>query len=337
MAEHYVVIGNGPAANEAALTLRDLNKTARITMIGRENRGYYRPDLLPRYVSAKIDVKEVYALPIVHYGEMDIQLRLGQEVVSIDFAHRVLTLDHKETVYFDGMIIATGGVPRIPKPLQVYEKMLLKLKTVEDANRWRDSLPHVNTVALLGGDLTSLAFSKELMDMGKQVTFVLDDNCFWPLGCEGEQKSDLINRLERRGAQVVDGRRIGGITRIGDYEFTLNTAGGGVRAGLVGAFFGLKPNVAFLAHSGLHIEQGILVDENLRTRFERVYAAGDCAQVYCPQLGDYWVSIGYRNAKNLGRVAARNLLGGKVEARTAPESIFEVEGISVSNTWWTEF
>ena len=337
MAEHYVILGNGPAANEAAQALREHNKTARVTMIGRENRGYYRPDLLPRYVSGKIDVQGVYVHPIVHYGEMDIQLRLGQEVVSIDFAHRVLTLDHKEQVYYDGLIIATGSVSRIPGPLQAYENMLLKLKTVEDAKRWRELLPHVNTVACVGGDLTSLAFSKELTDMGKQVTFVLDDDCFWPLPCEGEQKADLVTRLEMRGVQVVDGRKIIGMTKIDDYEYTLDTAGGGVRAGLVGAFFGLKPNVGFLAHSGLQIEQGILVDETLQTSFEGVYAAGDCAQVYSPQLGNYWVSIGYRNAKNLGRVAAKNLLGGKVEAKTAKKSVFEIEGISVSNTWWTEF
>ena len=337
MAEHYVIIGNGPAANEAAVALRERNKTARITMIGRESRGYYRPDLLPRYVSGKIGIQGVYVFPVVHYGDIDIQLRLGQEVVNVDFAHRVLTLYHKELVYFDGLIIATGGVPRIPKPLQVYERLLLKLKTVEDADRWKKSLPYVRTVALIGGDLTSLAFSKELMDLGKQVTFVLDDNCFWPLGCDDPQKADVIKRLERRGVQVVDGRKISGATKIADYDYTLDTAGGGVRAGLLGAFFGLKPNVGFLAHSGLHIEQGILVDETLQTCFEGVYAAGDCAQVYSPQLGAYWVSIGYRNAKHLGRVAAENLLGGRIEAQSAKNSIFDVEGISVSNAWWTEF
>lgn len=337
MSEHFVIIGNGPAANEAAVTLREHDKTVRITMIGRENRGYYRPDLLPRYVSGKIDVQGVYVFPVVHYGEIDIQLRLGQEVVKVDFAHRVLTLDHKELVYYDGLIIATGGVPRIPKPLEPYQHMLLKLKTVEDADRWRKSLPHARAVALIGGDLTSLAFSRELMDMGKQATFVLDDDCFWPLGFDDPQKTEVIKRLEKRGVKVVDGRKITGAAKIGDYDYTLDTAGGSVRADLLGAFFGLKPNVGFLAHSGLHIERGILVDETLQTCFERVYAAGDCAQVYSPQLGDYWVSIGYGNAKNLGRVAAKNLLGARVEARTAKSSIFDVEGISVINAWWTEF
>ena len=115
------------------------------------------------------------------------------------------------------------------------------------------------------------------------------------------------------------------------------TAAGPTRVGLVGAFFGLRPNVGFLGRTGLQIETGILVDETLRTCFEMVYAAGDCAQVYSPKLRDYWVSVGYRNARNLGRVEALNLLGSRVQADTAESSIFEVEGISVSSSWWTEF
>ena len=93
----------------------------------------------------------------------------------------------------------------------------------------------------------------------------------------------------------------------------------------------------FLAGSGLRIERGILVDEYLQTAFEGVYAAGDCAQVYHPELRDYWVSVGFGNAKNLGRVAGLNLIGGKIQAQAAPRSIFQMEGISMNTSWWTKF
>jgi NAD(P)H-nitrite reductase large subunit len=337
MAEHYVIIGNGPAANTAATTLRELSRTVRITMIGSECRGYYRPDLLPRYVSGKIDAKAVYVHPFIHYGKLNINLRLGQEVAQIDFPHKKLTLDHKEIVRYDGLIIATGGVSHIPEPLRACKDLFLTLKTVNDANQWKDRLTHVSTVALAGGDVTSLALAKELLDFGKQVTFVLDDRCFWPFHSDVSSKANLIKWLEGRGAKVIDGKRINGVTQEGEFEFTLVAQSGKIRAGLVGAFFGLSPNVKFLDRSGIHIEKGIIVDETLRTSVTGVYAAGDCAQVYSPKIGDYWVSIGYGNAKNLGRVAAKNLLGSKVEAGTAENSIFDVEGISVSNTWWTEF
>ena len=45
--EHFVVIGNGPAGHHAALTLREKDDKARITLISRDRCGCYRPHLLP--------------------------------------------------------------------------------------------------------------------------------------------------------------------------------------------------------------------------------------------------------------------------------------------------
>ena len=106
---------------------------------------------------------------------------------------------------------------------------------------------------------------------------------------------------------------------------------------LIGAFFGLVPDIKFLAKSGLKIDRGIIVDEYLNTGFPGVYAAGDCAQIYHPELKDYWVSIGHDNAVTLGRSAALNLIGEKIKAEPASTCIFDVGGINVNSSWWMEF
>ena len=106
---------------------------------------------------------------------------------------------------------------------------------------------------------------------------------------------------------------------------------------LVGAFFGLIPNVDFLVGSGLDIERGILVDEYLRTNLPDVWAAGDCAQVYNPAIRNYWVSIGWPNAQRLGEAAARNMLGARARAEEPPANVLTYEGIKVQTAWWREF
>jgi NADPH-dependent 2,4-dienoyl-CoA reductase/sulfur reductase-like enzyme len=110
-----------------------------------------------------------------------------------------------------------------------------------------------------------------------------------------------------------------------------------INVGLIGAFFGLVPDIKFMVGSGLRIDRGILTDEYLNTGFEYVYATGDCAQIYHPEIRDYWVSIGHDNAVNLGRIAALNLVGGKVPAEVKKESIYDVQGVKVNTSWWTEF
>jgi NADPH-dependent 2,4-dienoyl-CoA reductase/sulfur reductase-like enzyme len=335
--EHYVIVGNGPAANQAAITLRDRAPEARITLIGRERTGHYRPDLLPRFVTGEIPESELLVHPPTFYKEKGIKLRIGQEVKSVDFSRRELKLDHREVVRFDGLIVAVGAKPRIPEPLQLFDELLLPLKTMADALVWKQRLAEVDSVLIIGGDLTSLSFTKALLPLNKSVRFIIDSECFWPVRLVPGLCRDVTERLKARGVEVIAGSKVKNMVRISDDAIRVETDAGSLEAGAVGAFFGLIPDVKFLVPSGLHIERGILVDEYLQTPVEGVYAAGDCAQVYHPELHDYWVSVGFANAKNLGRVAAMNLSGARVAAQAAPESIFEVEGIAVNTSWWTEF
>jgi NADPH-dependent 2,4-dienoyl-CoA reductase/sulfur reductase-like enzyme len=335
--EHYVIVGNGPAANEAAATLRAHAPEARVTMIGRERTGYYRPDLLPDFIAGRIPEEQLLVHVPGFYKERGIKLRIGQEVMSVDFERKELKLEHKEIVRFDGLIIAVGAKPRIPEPLQAFEASMLPLKTMVDARSWKEKLARVDSVLIIGGDLTSLSFTKALLSLKKKVSFMIDGECFWPLPFTSDLCQEVTKRLRTRGVDVIPGSKLKSVVRISEDLVGVETDSGSLETGAVGAFFGLIPDVKFLVHSGLHIERGILVDEYLQTPVEGVYAAGDCAQVYHPEFRDYWVSVGFGNAKNLGRVAGLNLIGGRIQAEAAPESIFQLEGISINTSWWTEF
>lgn len=335
--QHYVIIGNGPAANEAAEALREKAPESRVSIISKEHVGYYQPHLLPDFIAGKVSLAEICIHPPSFYKEHGIKLRLGQEVVEVNFPGKELLLAHNEVIRFDGLIIATGGKPRIPEPLQVFEDLLMKLKTVADAKAWQDKLAQIDSVLVIGGDLTSLAFTKALLSLDKDVRFIVDEDCFWPLRFTRERCDQVVERLVAKGVKVVECRKLKSVVRISDDLVEVETDAGKLSVGAVGGFFGLTPDVRFLARSGLHIERGILVDEYLRTQFEGAYAAGDCAQVYHPELRDYWVSIGYRNARNLGRIAGLNLAGDRIQADMAAESIFQIEDIKVNTSWWTEF
>ncbi|HMK36449.1 MAG TPA: NAD(P)/FAD-dependent oxidoreductase [Desulfomonilaceae bacterium] len=335
--EHCVIIGNGPAANEAALTLRGESRDLRITVIGQEPVRHYKAYLLPEYVSGKLAEDDLYVNPPADHRERDIKLRLGQKVETVSFDTREIILDHKEVVRFDSLIVAVGGIPRIPERLQVFSDLFLALKTLADARIWKQKLKDAETILMVGGDLTSLSFTKALLAMGKRVIFMINEDSFWPLRFDDEIRSQVTERLTAKGVEVLNRRTIKGLAGISENEVEIETDAEKLSVNAVGAFFGLVPNVKFLARSGLHIDRGILVDDYLRTRFAGVYAAGDCAQVYHPELRDYWVSIGYKNAWNLGKIAALNLIGGKIRAQAVAQSIFRVGGIAVNTSWWTEF
>ncbi|MFH0821552.1 MAG: FAD/NAD(P)-binding oxidoreductase [Pseudomonadota bacterium] len=335
--EHFVIIGNGPAGNAAAFTLRERVPGSRITILSREAVGEYRPKMLPEYIAGRVLDSDLFVRPHSVYKECDIKLRLGQEVVEADFSARQIILHHNEVVSFDGLIIATGGKPRVPEPLLACRGHMLTLKTLADAKLWRTRLADARSVLIIGGDLTSLSLTKSLATMGKEVSFILDPDSFWPVRFDSDVHNEVSLRLRQIGVKVLEDRHVLKVSCSSENVLMVETDRGAIEAQAVGAFYGLVPDVKFLSRSGLHIERGILVDEYLETRFSGVYAAGDCAQVYHPELRDYWVSIGSHNAAMLGRTAAINLVGGGIPTRTDAHSLFAVEGIKVNTSWWTEF
>jgi NAD(P)H-nitrite reductase large subunit len=335
---HFVVIGNGPAGNEAALTLREKAPDARVTIITRNLGGSYRPHLIPEFIAGNIPEKGLFAVTPDTYTEKNIKFRHGQRVVDLDPEKKTLTLDHKEVIPFDGVIIAVGGMPRIPEYLKVFEHSMLTLKTMEDARRWISTLAETDSVLLIGGDLTSLAVTKALLSLGKKIYFMLTEHAFWPLRPDEALFAEVSDRLACKGVDVISGKTLEGLASTSENSFIVRFDDRReLEVGMIGAFFGLAPDIGFLRRSGIRMDRGLLVDEYLCTGFEGVYATGDCAQIYHPELRDYWVSIGYANAEVLGRTAANNLLGGKDQTAVAAESIFEAEGINVNTSWWMEF
>jgi NAD(P)H-nitrite reductase large subunit len=337
MAEkHFVVIGNGPAGQEAAFTLRDKDPGCRITVISREAHRCYRPHLLPRFVAGHIMLADLYMRPLEAYSEAGIRLRLGQSVTRVDLKKKQIHLSHNEVVGCDGLILATGGTPRIPERFHVFKDLLLTLKTIEDAQHWMESLQKVEEVAIIGGDLTSLGFTRALLEIGKKVSFAFNQDAFWPLRSTSEAYEQASAGLSEKGVNCIPGK-LRSIVKHDDYEFELVTDECSTRAGLVGGFFGLRPEVGFLAGSGLVVERGVLVDEYLNAGAPGVFAAGDCAQIYSPELKDYWVSIGYQNALTLGKFAALNLSGSAKEVHADLNNIFSDEGVKINTSWWAEF
>lgn len=333
----FIVIGNGPAGSQAAFTLKERSPDASVTIVTKDIVGCCHSNLLPKFLSGAISKEKLFEISYEDYVSKGIKLRTGQTVANVDIDKREVLLDHKEVIPFKGLIVAVGGKPRIPEPLLIFKDLLSPLKSFMDTKVWQDKLLHVDSVLMLGGDLTSLAVTKALLEMKKEIYFMLNEEAFWPLRFNQKLYNEVKVKLTQKGVKVLSGSKIDSIAAVSEHSYKVKIGGQMIDVGMVGAFFGLVPDVRFLALSGLQIDRGILVDEYLATGFDGIYATGDCAQIYHPELRDYWISIGTKNAKALGRLAAINLLGGLETAKVPKSSIFDVKGIKINTSWWTEF
>jgi 3-phenylpropionate/trans-cinnamate dioxygenase ferredoxin reductase subunit len=86
--------------------------------------------------------------------------------------------------------------------------------------------------------------------------------------------------------------------------------------GLAGV--GAIPNTELAAAAGLAIDNGIKVDEHLRTSDPDIFAAGDCASFPHP-LFDRRIRLeSWRNAIDQSKLAAQNMLGSDTPHTTVP-------------------
>jgi 3-phenylpropionate/trans-cinnamate dioxygenase ferredoxin reductase subunit len=72
---------------------------------------------------------------------------------------------------------------------------------------------------------------------------------------------------------------------------------------------GVRPRTELAAQAGLAVENGILVDERLRSSVPGVFAAGDVANAYHPFYRDHVRVEHWDNAIHQGSLAARAMLG----------------------------
>ena len=334
-AEHYVIVGNGAAANKAADVLRAGDSDGRITLISDEFFPFYYRHMLRQYLVGDKEEEDLMVRPPSYYKEHRIRLRLGQTVVKADLEDRTLYLKHMEKVHYTRLLLCVGGRPRTPEVHYAYQDHFTMMKTLADARSLRQRLPEIQRVLIVGGDLTSVRVAASLLKKEKQVLFMIDGDSFWPLKLTTDRRAELTARLEESGATVIDDDAMAGVELNPEGGYDVHThKGERIACDLIGAFFGLIPDVEFLVGSGLDIERGILVDEFLQTNIANVYAAGDCAQVYNPDIRNYWVSIGWANAERLGEVAARNMLGDTTEADQPPVNALTFEGVKVNTSWW---
>jgi 3-phenylpropionate/trans-cinnamate dioxygenase ferredoxin reductase subunit len=185
------------------------------------------------------------------------------------------------------------------------------LRTIEDSQRIRTELLPGHRIAIIGGGWIGLEVASAARAAGCEVVVLEAANLplVRVLGPEVAEVFAGLHRAHgvdlRTGVTVTDiGEKDGrAVVRLGD--------GSSVTADLLVVGVGAAPLVGLAEAAGLGTDNGVLVDQYLRTSHPDVFAAGDVANAYHPRLGKRLRVEHWDNAIQQGRLAARNMLGGE--------------------------
>ncbi len=164
---------------------------------------------------------------------------------------------------------------------------------------------------MIGGGFIGSEIAAALALNGRKVTLIFPGPAIgarvFPRGL-----ADFVTGYYRdKGVTVAAGETVTGLERRGRGEsFAVRTRGHGeVTVDAVVAGLGIAPDVELAQSAGLKIEDGIVVDELLRTSTPDVFAAGDAAAFFNPALGKRIRVEHEDNAVTMGRAAGRSMAG----------------------------
>lgn len=309
-AGRVVIVGAGLAGAKTAEALRERGFDGGITLVGDEpHRPYERPPLSKRYLQGKDDRDSVFVHPESWYDEQGIDLRRDTEAVRLDPGSREIELAGGEVLRFDDAVLATGSRPRLLDLPGADLDGVLTLRRLEDSDRLKDVLAQGGRLAVIGGGWIGLEAAAAAREAGRDVS-VLEAASLPLLRVLGPEMASVFTDLHRRhGVDLRTDVRIDALEGQERVQGVALSDGTRVAANHVLVGVGVVPNTEVAERAGLRVEDGIVVDEHLRTESPHVYAVGDVARAWHPLLGRLVRVEHWANALNQPAVAAANILG----------------------------
>jgi 3-phenylpropionate/trans-cinnamate dioxygenase ferredoxin reductase subunit len=311
VADHrtFVIAGAGLAGAKAAETLREEGYDGRIVLVGAEpERPYERPPLSKGYLNGTSAREETHVHTAAFYAEHDIELLTSTLVTAVHPDKHEVDLAVGETLSYDRLLIATGALPRrLPIAGSDLDGVVV-LRTLADADVLRDRVARGGRLAVIGAGWIGCEAGASARQLGADVTLV--EYAATPLervlGAElggfyaDVQRDHGVNVLTGARVERIEGGREGLAVRLAD--------GTAVECDTVLVGVGVEPDTRLGRDAGLAVDDGIVVDELLRTTAPDVFAAGDVASALHPRYGRHVRVEHWANAIDQGSAAARSML-----------------------------
>ena len=303
----YLIVGGGMAAHAAVRGIRDVDPDGTIRLVGAEtDPPYKRPPLSKGLWSGK-------SLDSIRSGteQHGVELHLGRTVRLLDPRTRQAVDDRGTAYEFDKLLLATGSRPR---RLPVGDDRIVYFRTLQDYRRLRALADQGQRFAVVGGGFVGSELAAALAANGKHVAMIFPGHAIGDRLFPPDLAQFLNDAYREHGVEVLAEEEVTCLETDGDglTVRTRHVANHHERALLVDgvvAGIGTVPNVEVARAAGLAVEDGIVVDEFLRTSHPHIFAAGDVANFYQPAPGKRLRVEHEDNAKTMGRLAGRAMAG----------------------------
>lgn len=280
-----LIVGGVAGGAGAAARLRRNDEKAEIILFEKGGFISFANCGLPYYIGGTITDRSKLQLqtPEAFRARFNVDVRVMNEVTGVDAdAKTVSVINHVTgehyTERYDKLILSPGASPIRPKFPGLEENHVFTLRNIPDTYAIYDHIETAKpkTAAVIGAGFIGLEMAENLAERGLRVSIVeAAPHVMAPMDLDMAHM--VHNRIRAAGMGLYVGKKCAG--------FTADTVqledGTAIPADMVILSIGVSPETRFLRGSGVELGQRgeILVDEQLRTSAEDIYALGDAATV----------------------------------------------------------
>ncbi len=298
----YLIVGGGMTAASAMTGIREVDSSGAIGLIGSEMDAPYNRPPLSKGLWKDKEVDSIWRKT----ERQGVELHLGRIVKKVDPKQKRVVDGKGDVFAYEKLLLATGGSPR---RLPFGNDQIIYYRTLADYRRLRALTEKGQRFAVIGGGFIGSEIAAALTSNQKEVVMIFPGKTIGERVFPPDLSQFVSDFYQHKRVDLWTGEKVSGVeTR--EKQLVVKTSSqretlvDGVVAGI-----GIEPNVELAEAAQLNVENGIVVDEFLRTSQLDIYAAGDVAAFFNPALRKRMRVEHEDNANTMGRSAGLNMAG----------------------------
>jgi len=304
--DSVVIIGAGASGAACVDMLRQKGYRRPLTLVGNEEPGPVdRPNLSKDYLAGKAAEEWIPLRTREYYESIHVELVTTDPAIHIDPVAHKATLRSGRVLPYGRLLLATGADARSIPIEGAGLPHVHRLRTLADSRAIIANAQRAKRCVVIGSSFIGLEVAASLRDRGLEVVVVGKDAV--PLEkVLGPEFGKFIKELhEQHGVRF----HLGSTPQAIREDRVELSNGKMIEAEMVVLGVGVLPRTALAKDAGITVDNGIVVNDTLRTSAPDIYAAGDVARYPNPFSGENVRIEHWALAERQGQAVARTMLG----------------------------
>lgn len=302
----YLIIGNGIAGLAAAEEIRKNDENGKILIVSKEEIQTYWRTRLSALIAKDFDKDDIYVKKEAWYQEKNIEEKLDTEVEKLDLENNKAILADGEEIEYGKVLLATGARAFVPPIKNVESKGVFAIRSLDDLISFKEYAADKKEVVIIGGGILGLEAAFSVKELGKEVSVIEAADYILNRQLDHELSKKLEKSLNDMGIKTFTGKATEEIlANDGKVSGIKLSNGEEIKADVIMVQAGVRSIIDLAKNSNLEVDRGIIVNDNLQSKKENVYAAGDCAQI-----GNFTIGL-WTASQEMGKIVGRNMTGAK--------------------------